>query len=72
MKPQNFEELLGEITPEAYENLKEAVELSRWQDGQRLTAEQQAHCMQLIIAYELRNVPEDQRSGFISDRCKSN
>ena len=60
-----FDELIDSITPETYANLQRAVELGKWPDGTRLTPEQRANCLQAIIAYGERHLPEEERVGFI-------
>lgn len=64
----NFSELIGTINPETHENLKTAVELGKWPDGRRLSKEQQALCLQAIIAYEKEHLPEHHRTGFIEPK----
>lgn len=61
----DFKELLNSITPEVYENMKTAIELGKWANGEKLTHEQKETCMQAVIAYEHKNIPEDQRTGYI-------
>lgn len=61
----DFEHLIGQLTPEIYNNMKRAVEIGRWPDGRKVTPEQRETCMQAVIAWEARNLPEDQRSGYV-------
>jgi len=65
----SLETALSALTPEIYENLKRAIEIGKWPDGRRLTPEQMDNSMQLVIAWELKHVSEEQRTGFI-DRGK--
>lgn len=66
----DLKQILENITPEIYENLKRSVELGRWPDGRRLTHEQKELCMEAVIYYEnTSNVDERARVGFI-DRKK--
>lgn len=67
----DFKQLLESITPEVYENLKTAIELGKWANGQALTQEQKELCMQAVIAYEHNHVPEDQRTGYIPPKPHS-
>ncbi len=67
----NYLELIESMTPEVYESLKRAVELGKWPDGRRLSAEQREECLQAIIAWGNLNLPEEQRVGYMSQRCKS-
>ncbi|WP_439136002.1 YeaC family protein [Pseudomaricurvus sp.] len=67
----NIEDLLSSITPEVYENLKTAIELGKWADGRTLTPEQKEHCMQAVIAYELKHVPAEERTGYVPPKNHS-
>ena len=44
-----LDELIDSMTPQIYENMKQAIELGRWPDGRKLDAEQRAHCMEAAI-----------------------
>ncbi len=66
-----FEQLLKNISPEIYKNLQRAVELGKWTDGSRLTPEQREHCMHAMMAWEVRNLPEEERTGYMEQQCKS-
>ncbi len=66
-----FIDMLRNISPEVYESLKLAIELGKWSDGRKLTQEQKELCMQAIIAWEEDNLPEEQRTGYMSQTCKS-
>lgn len=61
----NFQDMLNGLTPDIYERLKLSVELGKWPDGRRLTGEQRQLCMQAMIAWEHKNLPPDQHSGYI-------
>lgn len=61
----NFEQLLDSIDPSIYQNLKRAIELGKWPDGRALSKEQRELCLQAVIAYEVKHLPEDQRTGYI-------
>ena len=68
----SFAEMIENITPEIYQSLKLAVEIGKWPDGRKLTAEQKELCLQAMIAYELKNLPEDQRTGYMGPQeCSS-
>lgn len=67
-----FAQMIENITPEIYESLKTAVELGKWSDGRRLTQEQKELSMQAVIAWELQNLPEEQRTGYMGvQECSS-
>ncbi len=66
-----FQQLIETITPEIYANLKTAIEIGKWPDGRLLGSEQRELCMQAVIAYELKNIPEHERIGFIDRGSKA-
>ena len=66
-----FIDMLRNISPEVYDSLKLAIELGKWSDGRKLTQEQKELCMQAIIAWEQENLPEEQRTGYMAQTCKS-
>ncbi|GLH31328.1 MULTISPECIES: DUF1315 family protein [Pseudomonas] len=67
-----FAQMIENITPQIYESLKTAVEIGKWSDGRKLTAEQKELSLQAVIAWEMKNLPEDQRTGYMgSQECAS-
>ena len=64
-KIDSFAALLDSITPEIHAKLKDAVATGRWENGDKLTPEQVENSMQAVIAWELKNLPEEQRTGYI-------
>lgn len=67
----SFEDLIDGMTLEVWHNMRTAVETGRWPDGRRVSDEQRALCMQAVIAWEVRNLPEEERSGYVPSHCKS-
>ncbi len=67
--PGSLQELLAGITPEIHANLKRAVELGRWENGERLSQEQRDLCLQAVIAYDEMHHAAEEKVGFI-DRTK--
>jgi uncharacterized protein YeaC (DUF1315 family) len=48
------------------------VEIGKWPDGRKLTQEQKELSLQAMIAWELQNLPEDQRTGYMGEQaCES-
>ena len=70
--PDSFEELLSTITPEVHAKLKQAIELGRWENGDRLSKEQVELCMQAVIAYEMANALIEKFGGDTLDEMKRN
>lgn len=66
-----FEQLIAHITPDIHRSLQRAIEIGRWPDGRRLTDEQRALSLQAVIAYEQRNLPETERTGYIDRGSKA-
>lgn len=61
----HFDDLLGSLTAERYEVLKRSVELGKWPDGRFLNAEEKAASLQLLIAYDRKHKPAEERIGYI-------
>lgn len=60
-RPDSVEALIEAMTPTIYENLKTAIELGKWGDGTRLSADQVESCLQTIILYEAKHVEAEAR-----------
>lgn len=60
-----YDKLVGSLTPEVYERLKRAVETGRWPDGREVTAVQREHCLNAIITWGESHLPPEERVGFI-------
>ncbi|MED5390117.1 MAG: DUF1315 family protein [Pseudomonadota bacterium] len=71
MTYQSFEDLIATMTPEICDNMRRAIETGKWADGRPLTREQRETCLQAVIAWEAKNLPEEQRSGYMEQQCKS-
>ena len=71
----DYQQLLKNLTPDIYQSLKRAVELGKWPNGERLTAEQRETCLQAVIAWDTLHKPEEERVGYIHtkkhDHCGS-
>ncbi len=69
----SLEQLLDLVTEQVYSVMKSAVELGKWPDGSRLQGSQLANCMQLVIMYEHKHLPEQERTGFnLPSSCQRN
>jgi len=60
-----FDEIIDQLTPDIYQELKEVVATGKWLDGRKLSSEQSKHSLQAIIAYEARHVDEIDHTGVI-------
>ena len=71
MTYQSFDDLIAAMTPEVCDNMRRAIETGKWADGRPLTREQREACLQAVIAWEARNLPEEERTGYMEQQCKS-
>ena len=62
-----FNDLINSMSLETYERLVAAVETGRWPDGNKLTAEQRENSLQLVMAYQSRNIPAEQHMSIDKD-----
>ncbi|UZE21589.1 DUF1315 family protein [Pseudomonas sp. B21-056] len=68
----SFAQMIENITPDIYQSLKLAVEIGKWADGNKLTAEQRELSLQAMIAWEIQNLPEEERTGYMGPQeCQS-
>ncbi len=65
MSPELLSRMLEALTPDVVDRFRRAIELGKWPDGQRLTREQLETCLQAVIVWEGRHLPEESRSGYI-------
>ncbi|MAE21345.1 MAG: DUF1315 family protein [Pseudomonadota bacterium] len=67
-----LDDLIRALTPEVYENLKNAIATGRWPDGRSLQEGQRELCMEAVIHYEnAHDVPAEQRVGYLDQGCKT-
>ncbi|GAA0850191.1 hypothetical protein GCM10009113_31160 [Marinobacter szutsaonensis] len=67
-----YEELIERLDPAVYRNLRQSIELGKWPDGRKMTAEQRAISLEAVIYYENKhNVPEEERVGFLDRGSKA-
>ena len=67
----DFTQVAQNLDAETYQRLKQAIELRKWPNGERLNDEQLATSMQAVIAYEAKHIPEHQRTGYMEQSCES-
>ncbi|GAA5006099.1 YeaC family protein [Acinetobacter puyangensis] len=66
----NIEQMLNTLTPEIVEKLRTAVEIGKWGNGVALSKEQREICMQAVLVWEHKNLPETERTGYIDRGSK--
>ncbi len=62
--------ILNALTPEIVEKFRTAIEIGKWEDGTKLTAEQKETCMQAVLVWEHEFVPVEERTGYIHKPVK--
>jgi len=67
-KPQSFAALIDAMSAEVHQQLKTAIELGKWPNGERLSADQVELCLQAVIAWDLKNLPETERVAYLDRR----
>lgn len=69
---KSFTDLIQSITPETYKTLRLAMEVGKWADGTKMTDEQKELTMQAMIIWEQKNLPEEERTGYLGgNQCAS-
>jgi uncharacterized protein YeaC (DUF1315 family) len=61
----DYQTFIDNLSPDIVARLRQGVETGRWPDGQLLTPAQREHSLQAVIAWEQKNLPEEQRVGYI-------
>lgn len=60
------ETMLNILNDEIIAKFKNAIEIGRWQNGDKLSGEQIALCMQAVMVWEHEHLPVDQRTGYVA------
>ena len=58
-------ELVESLTPSMVNDLKQAIELGKFPDGQVVSNEQRELMIEATILYDALKLPEEERTGFI-------
>lgn len=61
----NKQDILQSLTPEIIAKFRCAIEIGKWDNGERLTDEQRHTCMQAVMVWEHEYLPIDERTGYI-------
>ena len=64
----NIQELFNKMTPDVYQQLKQAVEIGKWPTGDIIEKEQLELCIQAVIAYEEKHYSPEEKVGYIPPR----
>lgn len=66
----DFESLITRMDAATCASLRRAVEIGRFPDGRRLSDAQRELCMEAVLAWEIQNLPPEQRTGYIDRGSK--
>jgi uncharacterized protein YeaC (DUF1315 family) len=69
--PMNIEQTLAALTPELVERFRTAIETGRWPNGERVSDEQRATCLQAVLIWEHHHLSPEQRTGYIDRGSKA-
>ena len=67
----DYQQLIDNMSPEIYRDLKRSVELGKWANGTPVTPEQRENAMHAIIAWGERHLSESERVGYIDKKDKA-
>jgi len=67
----DYETLISRLDAHTCDALRRAIELGKFPDGRKLTDEQRELCMEAVLAWELRHLPPEQRTGYIDRGSKA-
>lgn len=62
--------ILESLTPEVVDKFRMAIELGKWPDGRKLSAEQRETCMQAVMVWEHEHLSPAERTGYIHKPVK--
>lgn len=61
----DYDALIARLDATTCDALRRAIELGKFPDGRKLTDEQRELCMEAVLAWEVRNLPPEQHTGYI-------
>ena len=68
----NFENVAEAISPDVYEQFKQALELGKWPDGRVMSAAQKEICLQAVMLYEAKHqIDMSERIGYVDSSKKT-
>lgn len=68
----DFDTIIARMDAATCASLRRAIELGKFPGGHRLTDEQRAICMEAVLVWEAKNLPPEQRTGYIDRGTKIN
>lgn len=66
----NKQDILNSLNPEIIAKFRTAIEIGKWENGEKLTDAQRATCMQAVMVWEHEYLPVTERTGYIHKPVK--
>ena len=66
----NKQDILDSLNPEIVEKFRTAIEIGKWENGEKLTDAQRETCMQAVMVWEHEYLPVTERTGYIHKPVK--
>lgn len=63
-------DILAQLNPEIIEKFRRAIEIGKWENGEKLSLEQKQTCMQAVMIWEHEYLPVQERTGYIHKPIK--
>lgn len=57
--------VLNHLSPEIVAKFRTAIEIGKWDNGDKLSLEQRQTCMQAVMIWEYEHLPINERTGYI-------
>lgn len=64
----DYSQTVASLTPQMIAKLKTAIELGRWENGDKLTSEQVESAMQAVMLWEAQNIGNKDNQPFVVDK----
>ncbi len=61
----NKQDVLNNLTEEIVAKFRQAIEIGKWENGNKLTPEQLQTCMQAVVIWEHEHLAVHERTGYI-------
>ncbi|WP_168204225.1 DUF1315 family protein [Aliikangiella coralliicola] len=61
----DYSQTVANLNPEVVQKLKTAIELGRWENGEKLTSEQVESAMQAVMLWEAQYIGNKENEPFI-------
>lgn len=67
----DYKDTVSRLPADVVERFKTALETGKWPDGQVLSEEQKAQCMEAVLIYEAQHKSPQEQTGYIDRGSKA-